>query len=143
MMRTSSAGIALIKRFEGCELKAYQDSVSVWTIGVGHTGGVEPGQVITEEEADAFLREDLQDAENCVNASVLVPLSQSKFDALVSLVFNIGCGNFQKSTLLRELNAGAGMMLVADQFKRWNKAGGVVLNGLTKRRAAEAEMFLA
>ncbi|MEW5290308.1 lysozyme [Erwinia papayae] len=140
-MQISNAGIALIKRFEGLELKAYKDAVGIPTIGYGHTHNVKMGDVITGTQADAFLREDLQVAELTVNTNVTVKLSQGKFDALVSFVFNLGAGNFVKSTLLKKLNDGdyAG---AADEFPRWVNAGGKPLAGLVKRRAAEREMFL-
>lgn len=141
-MKTSKAGIDLIKRFEGLELSAYQCSADVWTIGYGHTRGVSPGDTVTEAEAEALLVEDLAEFEKCVNGAVQTPITQGQFDALVSFAFNVGCAAFRKSTLLRELNDGNDMS-AAQQFTRWNKAGGKVLSGLTKRRMAEMEMFLA
>lgn len=140
-MKVSNNGINLVKHFEGLELKAYRDSVGILTIGYGHTHAVKAGDVITGEQADAFLREDLQVAELNVNTNVKVKLTQGQFDALVSFVFNLGSGNFVKSTLIRKLNAGdyAG---AADEFGRWVNAGGKKLPGLVKRRAAEREVFL-
>ena len=140
-MKTSDAGIDLIKHFEGLRLHAYQDSVGVWTIGVGHTRTAKPGMVITEDEAVNLLRGDLADAESAVNRLVMVPLDQGEFDALVSFVFNLGSGNFGKSTLLKKLNHGD-RIGASDEFKRWNRAGGKVLSGLTRRRAAERALFL-
>ena len=139
-MKTSAEGLALIKKFEGCRLRAYQDSVGVWTIGVGHTKGVEKGDVITEEQADEYLRADLSEAEECVNRALTLPLTQGEFDACVSFVFNVGCGAFRGSTLLKRILDGDldGARL---ELARWNKAGGQVLAGLTARRKAEAEMF--
>lgn len=146
MMKTSAAGRAAITQREGCELTAYQDSVGIWTIGVGHTSAagapaVRKGMKITKAEADEILSRDLALFEKAVNAAVKVPLNQNEFDALVSLAFNIGAGAFKKSTLVKKLNAGdkAG---AADQFLRWNKAGGRVLKGLVKRREAERKQFL-
>ncbi|MRT06985.1 glycoside hydrolase family protein [Pantoea agglomerans] len=140
-MKVSNNGINLIKRFEGLELKSYKDSVGILTIGYGHTHAVKAGGVITGEQADAFLREDLQVAELTVNTNVKVNLTQGQFDALVSFVFNLGSGNFVKSTLIKKLNAGdyAG---AADEFSKWVNAGGKKLPGLVKRRAAEREVFL-
>ncbi|ORM60874.1 lysozyme [Pantoea brenneri] len=140
-MKVSNNGINLVKHFEGLELKAYRDSVGILTIGYGHTHAVKAGDVITGEQADAFLREDLQVAELTVNTNVKVKLTQGQFDALVSFVFNLGSGNFVKSTLIKKLNAGdyAG---AADEFGRWVNAGGKKLPGLVKRRAAEREVFL-
>lgn len=140
-LKVSDDGIALIKEFEGCKLEAYQDSVGIWTLGVGHTGpDVFRGRTITEKEADALLKKDLAAAEKCVNISVFVELSQHEFDGLVSLVFNIGCAAFRGSTLLRKLNDGL-YDAAAEQFGRWNKAGGKELAGLTRRREAERNLF--
>lgn len=140
-MKVSNNGINLIKCFEGLELKAYRDSVGILTIGYGHTHAVKAGDIITGEQADAFLREDLQVAELTVNTNVKVKLTQGQFDALVSFVFNLGSGNFVKSTLIKKLNVGdyAG---AADEFGKWVNAGGKKLPGLVKRRAAEREVFL-
>lgn len=140
-MKVSNNGINLVKRFEGLELKAYRDSVGILTIGYGHTHAVKAGDVITGEQADAFLREDLQVAELTVNTNVKVKLMQGQFDALVSFVFNLGSGNFVKSTLIRKLNAG-NYTGAADEFGKWVNAGGKKLPGLVKRRAAEREVFL-
>ena len=139
-MKTSNDGLALIKKFEGCKLRAYQDSVGVWTIGVGHTKGVEKGDVITEEQADEYLRADVSEAEECVNRALTLPLTQGEFDACVSFVFNVGCGAFRGSTLLKRILDGD-FDGASKEFARWNKAGGQVLAGLTARRKAEAEMF--
>ncbi|WP_043632630.1 lysozyme [Chromobacterium haemolyticum] len=141
-MKTSANGIKLIQGFEGLRLKAYQDSVGIWTIGYGHTGpDVTPGMVITQAQADALLARDLNRFESGVTRLVQVPLNQNQFDALVCFSFNLGLGALQGSTLLRLLNAGdyAG---AAAQFPRWNKAGGKELPGLTRRRAAEQALFL-
>lgn len=140
-MQTSNNGINLIKRFEGLRLEAYRDSVGIPTIGYGHTHGVKMGDVITGAQADAFLREDLQVAELTINTNVKVRLTQGQFDALASFVFNLGSGNFVKSTLLKKLNTGdyAG---AADEFGKWVNAGEKKLPGLVKRRAAEREVFL-
>ncbi len=141
-MITSDEGLELIKRFEGCRLDAYRDSVGVWTIGYGHTRGVREGMKCTEQMAEDWLREDVRHAETCVHQSVAAALTQGGFDALVSFVFNLGCGNFRKSTLLRLVNDGR-MDDAQLEFARWNKAGGTVLAGLTARREAEAERFQA
>ncbi len=139
-MKTSKYGIDLIKHFEGCELKAYQCAAGVWTIGYGHTKGVQPGDQWSESHANHMLEVELEEYENYVSTAVTVPLSQNQFDALVSWVYNLGNGNLTSSTMLKVLNSGdyAG---VPAQIKRWNKAGGKVLEGLTRRRQAEADMF--
>ena len=138
---TSQAGIDLIKSFENCELTAYQDVAGVWTIGYGHTAGVYAGMTITQAQAEEFLRSDLKTAENAVNGKVTYPLTQNMFDALVSLTFNIGSGNFGSSTLLKKLNQGD-INGAANEFDRWIYSGGEVQPGLVRRRAAEKEMFL-
>lgn len=139
-MKIGDAGLALIKEYEGCRLEAYQDSVGIWTIGYGHTSGVQAGDKCTQDEADAWLLEDVKHAETCVNGAVTVPLTQNEFDALVSFVFNLGCKQFRSSTLLRKL-LDSDYDGAAAELKRWNKAGGQVLAGLTKRRAAEEKLF--
>jgi lysozyme len=141
-MSISPAGIALIQAHEGLRLTAYRDAGGVWTIGYGSTGGVRRGMTITRDQAVLRLYHDLDTAESAVNSRVTVPLSQPQFDALVSLVFNIGGGAFRKSTLLQKLNAGdyAG---AANEFNRWVKAKGRVLPGLVTRRAAERSLFLS
>jgi len=149
-MKTSSTGRAAIARREGNKLIAYQDSAGIWTIGVGHTSAagepkVTKGMKITAAQSDEILSRDLAAVERDVTAAVKVPLNQNEFDALVSLVFNIGAGAFRNSTLLRKLNAGdrAG---AADQFRVWNKItqGGkkVAIKGLTTRREDERKQFL-
>ena len=139
-MKTSLEGINLIKHFEGCELEAYKCPAGVWTIGYGHIKGVQQGDVITEQQADDMLVEELEEYENYIHKYVAVPLDQNQFDALVSWVFNLGAGNLAASTLLKVLNAGSYDEVPA-QIMRWNKAGGKVLEGLTRRRQAEADLF--
>jgi len=141
-MQTSNKGIDLIKRFEGLKFEAYRDSVGIPTIGYGHTHNVKMGDVITGEQADKYLREDLLVAELTINTNVRVNLTQNQFDALASFVFNLGSGNFVKSTLLKKLNAGdfAG---AADEFGKWVNAGSKKLAGLVKRRTAEREVFIS
>ncbi len=149
-MQTSDKGIALIKQFEGCKLTAYPDpgtGGAPWTIGYGWTQPVDgkpvrPGMTIDQATADRLLKTGLVSYENDVLRLVKVKLSQSQFDALVSFTYNLGSRSLSTSTLLSKLNAGdyAG---AADEFLRWNKAGGKVLNGLTRRREAERALFLS
>ena len=143
-MKCSEAGLSLIKEFEGCELEAYPDPATgeePWTIGYGHTSGVKKGQVINEEQATEFLRHDIEKAERCIANSVVGAITQGQFDALCSFIFNLGCGAFGKSTLLKCLNNGEDLA-AAQEFPRWNRANGRVMAGLTRRRMAEMEMFL-
>jgi lysozyme len=141
-MRISQEGVRLIKIFEGVRLHAYKDIVGILTIGYGHTGSdVLPNMVITDEEATELLMNDIARFEDCVNDAVLVHLNQSEFDACVSLAFNIGCRAFEGSTLLKLLNED-NRDAAAQQFMRWNKAGGKVVEGLSNRRKAEMELFI-
>jgi lysozyme len=148
-MYISKQGLDLIKQFEGLRLKAYLCPAGVWTIGYGHTKGVYPGMVITEELADKFLIDDVWQFEREVESLVQVPVTQGQFDALVSFAFNVGSDidedtiaeGLGDSTLLRKLNRGdyAG---AADEFPKWNKSRGRVVRGLTVRRSAERALFL-
>ena len=139
-MKASDKAYALIRRFEGKSKKAYQDSAGVWTIGYGHTGGVVKGQTISDDEVERLLAEDVAVAENAVNAQNL-NLTQDQFDALVDFVFNLGAGNFNKSTLLKKLKADPNDPTIYDEFLRWVYAGGVKLLGLVRRRTDEANLY--
>jgi lysozyme len=137
----SNTGLALTRSFEGLRLTAYQDSVGVWTIGYGHTGPeVHHDQCISETEAETLLRSDLSSAVRAVRKAVQVDLAQHQFDALVDFCFNTGSGSFLGSSLLRYVNQGEFDNATA-QFGRWVHAGGKVLPGLVRRRAAEAALF--
>lgn len=134
----SNNGLALIKRFEGCRLTAYQDSVGVWTIGYGHTAGVFKGQVITQIQADVYLKSDCANAEKHVNSyDNIYHWNQNQFDALVSFTFNCGGGNLK--TLLN--NGQRTIPEISAKITAYNKAGGKVLQGLVNRRNAEKELF--
>lgn len=145
MKKTSTAGKDLIKIHEGFRAKAYLCPAGVPTIGFGTTrikgSPVQMNMIITTDEANVFLEEDLKDFENAVNTLVAVELTQNQFDSLVSFVYNVGIGNFRNSTLLRLLNQGK-YKEAAQQFPRWNKANKKVLPGLTKRRNDEMNLFL-
>ncbi|MFS7161138.1 lysozyme [Serratia proteamaculans] len=146
-MNISKNGIELIKRFEGLRLKAYQDSVGVWTIGYGWTQPVDgrkvgPGMMIDQAAADRLLKCGVVQYEQGVNQLVKVKITQGQFDALVSFAYNLGLRSLSTSTLLRKLNAGD-KQGAANEFSKWVNAGGVKLKGLVTRRAAECEMFLS
>ena len=141
-MRTGEKGIELIKEFEGRRLVAYQDSVGVWTIGYGHTKTAHEDKLIIKSTADKLLAEDLAEFEKYVDSLVTVDLNQNQFDALIAWTFNLGPGNLIESTMLKVLNEGK-YDEVPYQMKRWNKAGGEVLEGLVRRREAEAALFQA
>jgi lysozyme len=139
-MGISEEGKNLIKKFEGCELEAYKCAAGVWTIGYGHIKTAVEGMKIDQATANELFDEEMGEYETYVNTAVTVPLSQNQFDALVSWVFNLGNGNLNASTMLKVINSGdhAG---VPAQIKRWNKAGGKVLEGLIRRREAEALLY--
>ena len=142
----NQAGIDLLKSFEGCRLRAYRDSVMVWTIGYGHTSMAGPPEVksgltITQAEAEGILKRDLVKYETAVNRAISRVPTENQFAAMVSLCYNIGPGNFNRSTVLSAFNAG-NLGLAADAFRRWNKAGGKVLKGLVRRREAERALFM-
>ena len=139
-MKTSQKGIDFIKRHEALRLNAYLDAVGVWTIGYGHTKTAKKGMAITEAEAEKLLIDDLKTAEEEINSHNL-PLKQHQFDALVSFVFNVGVGNFRRSTLLKRLKANPNDPNIANQFKRWVYGGGKVLPGLVRRRNDEAKLY--
>ena len=144
-MKISKQGLDFIKSFEGLELKAYWDKDGkVWTIGWGHTRGVKKGQVITKEQAVQFILDVLAPIEKHLSADLTNDnVTQHEFDALCSFCFNIKVGirQYLKSTLRRKLKAGD-KLGAANEFPRWCHAGGVVMNGLKRRRNAERDMFL-
>jgi lysozyme len=147
-MKTSQAGLDLIKEFEGFRAKPYLCSAGVPTIGYGSTRYADGTPVslrdpaITEVVASALFKDTLVIYEKAVTKAVKIPLEQYEFDALVSLCYNIGVGNLVSSTLVRLLNEDEVRIEVAGQFLRWNRANSVVIPGLTRRREAEREMFL-
>lgn len=142
-MRISQRGLEALKRHEGLRLHAYPDPASggePWTIGYGRAHGVSKGQQITEQQAEQFLREDLQWVEDAIKETVTAPLTQGQFDALCSLIYNIGESAWRGSTMLKRLNERQ-YMQAATEFVRWNKAAGKVIPGLTNRRVLEQKMF--
>lgn len=140
-MQTNKEGLEIINSFESCRLAAYLPTLDdKWTIGFGHTEGVKEGDVCTQKEAEDWRQQNLAEAELAVERNVSVALNENEFSALVCLVFNIGRGNFRKSSLLRLLNEGD-YNAAAEEFKKWNRQAGKVVKGLTRRRAAEALLF--
>ncbi|ELM3227059.1 lysozyme [Salmonella enterica] len=145
-MNISARGLAALKHEEGCKLTAYTDSRGVWTIGTGHTGKVEgitvhKGMTITQDTADRLLRDDLSWVEHCITERVTVPLNQNQYDALCSLIFNIGANAFTGSGVRRYLNAG-NYTAAADAFLEWSRAGSNPTI-LAPRRGRERAMFLS
>ena len=139
-MVRSIKDMTIIRNFEGFRSHAYQDATGVWTIGYGHTKNVQPTDIISAAQGYSMLRKEMIEYENYVNSYVTVPLHQHQFDALVSWTYNLGPTNLKNSTLLEVLNKGR-YDLVPDEMRRWNKAGGKELEGLTRRREAEALLF--
>lgn len=144
--KTSERGRDFIKSFEGLSLSAYPDPGTggdPWTIGFGTTKGVKPGMKISQAEADELFLEDVEEFENGVNKLVgSAPTSQGEFDAMVSLSYNIGLSNFAKSTVLKRHRLG-NRLGASRAFVLWNRAGGNVMAGLTRRREAEAKIYLS
>lgn len=147
-MKVSQKGVDLIKSFEGCRLKSYQDSVGIWTIGYGcityPTGvKVREGEKCTQEEAEFFLKYEISLKSGPVSSMVTVPITQNQFDALVSFAYNCGVGALRKSTLLKKVNANPNDPSIELEFMKWTKAGGKELNGLKKRRQAESDLYFS
>lgn len=133
----------LIKEFEGCKLNAYKCPAGVWTIGAGHTTGVSEGDIITQDQADQFLNEDIDISIRGVKSLVTVDVTDNQLTALISFTFNLGVYALSKSTLLRKLNSGD-YKGAADEFGRWVYGFGSnkPLPGLIKRRKVEKDLFL-
>jgi lysozyme len=150
-MKPSETCYSLIKSWEGKRLKAYQDSVKIWTIGYGTTfypdgSKVKPTDSITEERADFLLKWQVLtksgEVDKLVNGHEIPPrVNQNQFDALVSFAYNCGTGALKKSTLLKKVLANPNDPSIEAEFLKWNKAGGKVLTGLTKRRQSESDLY--
>lgn len=139
-MKASSTLISAIKRFEGCKLSAYQDGVGVWTIGYGHTQGVKRGDYITSYQAEQFLKEDLVRFEKAASGCRRIR-TQGQFDAVVDFCYNVGIGNWNKSTLKKYIDSGRATWEIQEQFLRWVNAGGRKMGGLVTRRIWEANRW--
>ena len=139
-MKVSQECVDLVKFFEGFEANAYLCPANVWTIGYGRTRNVREGDVVNERQAERDLLEELEEFADQVLNTVKVELLQHQLDALTSWTYNLGVGNLSSSTLLKKLNTGD-YESVPSEMVRWNKAGGKVLAGLTRRREAEAELW--
>lgn len=139
-------GIPIIKKFEGLKLKAYLCPAGLPTIGYGNTryedgSTVKLGEQISIDRADRLLMHTVAQFERQVDALVTVPINANQLGALTSFAFNVGIGNFQRSTLRRLVNANPSNSAIREEFMKWNKAGGKVLNGLTRRRQAEVDLY--
>lgn len=133
----------MIKKLEGCKLKAYKCSAGVWTIGYGHTVGVKDGMKITQQQADKFLEDDLDIFYNCVMKNVGSICNLNQIASLTSFAFNVGNGNFENSTLLKVIKANPqNFTEIEKQFMRWVFAGSKTpLEGLKNRRIAEFNLY--
>lgn len=145
-MKTSKNGIDLIKKFEGCSLKAYKCPANVFTIGYGHTGVVNgkqitPNMTITPLMAETLLAIDLQNFEYAIN-TLNLDLNQNQFDSLISFVFNVGIGAFSSSTMLKKLKA-KDYISASNEFDKWIYSKGKKMAGLIKRRAEEKKLFIS
>jgi lysozyme len=145
-MKLNKEGADLIKSFEGCKLKAYQCSAKKWTIGYGNTffedgTPVVAGNAISQQKAEDLF--ELISADFSAKVAKLVPshITPNQFGALTSFAYNCGVVNLQKSTLLKKVNANHNDPSIRAEFLKWNKAGGKVLAGLTRRREAEANLY--
>lgn len=153
--------LQVLTELEGCKLKAYKDPIGLWTIGVGHliSRGQDPrllslgidtndyigklGSIsLTSDQALQLLAMDLEVYKKAVERLVKIPLKQNEYDALVSFTFNLGEPALKESTLLKKLNNKTDLAEVAQEFLRWDRAGGRSLSGLTVRRAVEASIFV-
>ena len=137
----SSDSMNLITKYEGLRLESYDDGTGVWTIGYGTTRNIRPGMKITKEQAYNFLMHDIRIIEAELNKLIYVQLRQNEFDALVSLVYNIGINAFKHSTMLKYIE-NSNFDKAANEFERWVYADGRKLQGLVNRRAAEKELFI-
>jgi lysozyme len=145
-MEINKAGKDLIKRFEGCKLKAYKCPADVWTIGYGNTfyedgTKVKEGDVITQERAEELFDIIISDFVRMTDALVKSDVTENNFSALVSFTFNVGTGNLKRSTLLRKVNANPKDPSIRAEFMKWTRANNVVLKGLVRRREAEAKLY--
>jgi lysozyme len=145
-MEVNKAGRDLIKKFEGCKLKAYKCPAGLWTISWGLTfypdgTKVKEGDVITQQQAEDYFNAIVDDFAKKVDALIKSNVSDNNFSALVSFAYNVGMGNFQRSTLLRKVNANPKDKTILAEFKKWTRANGEVLKGLVRRRDAEAKLY--
>lgn len=146
MRKANQEAINLITSFEGCKLTAYQDIVGVWTIGYGNTMypngiSVKKGDAITKEYALTLFSAILSRFESGVDRLVRADVNENQFGALVSFAYNLGIGTLQKSDMLRKVIKNANDETIRAEFMRFNKAGGKVVNGLVRRRKAEADLY--
>lgn len=147
-MKISQKGLDLIKHYEGCHYEPYKDPIGLYTVGYGHLIGdgkslpIEWFRKFTQEEVDALLKKDLERFERGVLRLCPNNLTQPRFDALVCFAFNVGLGNLQSSTLRQKHNR-SDVFGASQEFLKWNKAGGKILRGLSRRRESESALYLS
>lgn len=142
----SNNGLKLIKEFEGFRANAYLDSAGIWTIGYGtiryeNGNKVKPGEVITLEDAEIALITDVNRRAGAVKGLVKKQINQNQLDALISFAYNLGLGALERSTLLKKVNMNPADPTIRDEFMKWVKAGGNVVQGLVNRRKKEADLY--
>lgn len=145
-MKVNKAGIDMMHHFEGCRLIAYQCSARVWTIGWGNTfyqdkTPVKEGDRITQQQANDLFEVIMNEFAVGVRRLLTNSVNENQFSALVCFAYNVGVGNLRRSTLLRKVNVNPLDATISSEFMRWNKAGGKVVNGLTRRRKAESDLY--
>ncbi len=149
-MESSANGLNHIKQYEGYSSTSYNDVAGLPTIGYGHLIDIVGeayllNSAITTSKALQLLAEDVKEAENAVNSCVMVTLNQNEFDALVSLVYNIGAGTFSSSTVLKKINLRKSKEQISAAWKAWNKATingkKTMVQGLVNRRTSEVELY--
>ena len=145
-MKVNAEGYALIKRFEGCKLKAYKCPANVWTIGYGNTFyedgmKVKEGDIITQQRAEELAKFIIDQFAVVIAPFIQKPLTDNQFSACVSLAYNIGTAGFKRSSVFKKLNVNPNDPTIADSFRLWNKGGGKVLRGLVNRREAEIQLY--
>jgi lysozyme len=145
-MKVNAEGYALIKKFEGCRLKAYKCPANVWTIGYGNTfyengDKVKEGDVITQQRAEELAKFIIDQFAVSLSPFIKQPLTENQFSACVSLAYNIGTSGFKRSSVFKKLNINPNDATISDSFRLWNKGGGKVLKGLVTRREAEIQLY--
>lgn len=145
-MKVNKLGIDMMHHFEGCRLEAYQCSAKVWTIGWGNTyyedkKPVKKGDKITQDQANKLFEMIMNEFSIEVRKALTKQLNENQFSALVCFAYNVGVGNLKRSTLLRKVNVNPSDVTIANEFAKWTRAGGKVINGLVRRRKAESDLY--
>ncbi len=142
MANNLGPAISLIKQFEGCRLEAYPDVGRIWSIGYGTTKDVTQGMKITQQQAEDFLMRDVNEVSEQIESLIDVQINNNMFCAILCFTYNVGVHSLFNSSLLAKLNAGFSKDEIANEFLKWNHAGGKIFAGLNRRRQAERKLFL-